>query len=174
MWLKSQSYIDIVCYQESQWRLEKWLVNGPRSAILRCLTWKMILGYFNWPMPRAIYDVRTRENVSVACEWDIKWLLYIHTIHANASTIRLNTSSADNDSCHTRPKVIFTSKGNGTDRNCCFCDGEVVSQNLYAVHTRTRDIRSKLKYITTQCKKVIPNGGAHPFHLPHSWKLLPL
>ena len=25
----------------------KWLVNEPRSAILRCLTWKMILGYFD-------------------------------------------------------------------------------------------------------------------------------
>ena len=34
--------------------------------------------------------------------------------------------------------------------------------------TRTGDIRGKLKYITTQCKKVIPNGGAHPFHLSHS------
>ena len=101
-------------------------------------------------MPRAIYDVRTRENVSVACEWDIKWLLYIHTIHANASTIRLNTSSADNDSCHTRPNVIFTSKGNGTDRNCCFCVIEVVSPNLYAYKNKRHSWEIELYHDSMQ------------------------
>ena len=81
-------------------------------------------------MPRAIYDVRTRENVSVACEWDIKWLLYIHTIHANASTIQLNASSGDNDNCHITVKRNSHLQGQWDGSELLFLC-EVVSPNAH-------------------------------------------